>query len=152
MARMHARKKGVSGSTKPHRSEVPEWVTMGAKEVEELIVKLGKEGHSPSKIGLILRDQYGIPDVRVILNTKITKVLEKNDMGLKLPEDMQSLINKAVSLNSHCEKHNHDKHNMRAKLLIESKIRRLAKYYIGTKKLPADWRYDAKNARLLVTK
>ena len=152
MARMHARKKGVSGSTKPNRSEVPDWVSLGAKEVEELIVKLGKEGHSPSTIGLILRDQYGVPDVRVILNTKITKVLEKNDMGLKLPEDMQSLINKAVALNSHCSKHNHDMHNKRAKLLVESKIRRLAKYYIRSKKLPSDWRYDPHNARLLVSK
>ena len=149
---MHARRKGVSGSTKPTESKSKDWVTYSEKEVEDLILKLSKDGHTPSKIGLILRDQYGIPDVRVLLGTKVTKVLEKNGMGLKLPEDLQSLLNKAVKLDTHNEKHSHDMHNRRAKILVESKIRRLAKYYISGGKLPKGWRYDKKTAKLLVTK
>jgi small subunit ribosomal protein S15 len=37
-------------------------------------------------------------------------------------------------------------------MLIESKIRRLSKYYLKNNVLPAGWRYDPDKARLLVTK
>jgi len=149
---MHARKKGKSGSTKPVREESPDWVSYSKDEVEELIIKLSKDGNAPSKIGLVLRDQYGIPDVRAIMGKKVTKVLESNNMGLKLPEDLQNLINKAVALNTHLDKHSRDRHNKRSQILIESKIRRLAKYYKRGGKLPKDWRYDPQKARLLVSK
>lgn len=149
---MHARKKGSSKSKRPKQDSVPEWVGYSKEEVAELIVKLSKDGNSPSKIGLILRDQYGIPDVRPIIGKKITKVLEENNMGLSLPEDLQSLINKSVALRVHIEKHSHDRHNKRGLHLIESKIRRLTKYYRRSGKLPADWRYDPEKARLLVSK
>jgi small subunit ribosomal protein S15 len=149
---MHSRKKGKSKSVKPDREGVPEWVSYSKQDVEELIVKLAKEGNNPSKIGLMLRDSYGIPDVRPIMGMKLTKVLEKNEMGLKLPEDMQSLINKSVALRSHTDKHKKDAHNRRALDLMDSKLRRLSKYYVRSGKLPADWRYDSEKAKLLVSK
>jgi small subunit ribosomal protein S15 len=149
---MHSRRRGKSKSKKPEREGIPEWVAYTREDVEELIVKLAKDGNNPSKIGLILRDQYGIPDVRPILGMKLTKALEKNDLGLKLPEDLQSLINKAVALRVHIEKNPRDKHNRRGLHLVESKIRRLTKYYLKSGRLPAGWRYDPEQARLLVSK
>lgn len=149
---MHSRKKGKSKSVKPDRSSVPEWVPYGAAELEELIVKLAKDGNTPSRIGLILRDQHGVPDVRPIVGVKLTQVLARNKLGLKIPEDMQSLINRAVALMDHVGSHKRDNHNKRALHLIESKIRRLTKYYTRSGKLPADWRYDKETARLLVSK
>lgn len=152
MARMHSRKGGKSKSKKPDRQGVPEWVTYGPQDVEELIVKLTKEGNNPSRVGTILRDQYGIPDVRPIMGMKMQHVLAKNNLALKLPEDLQNLINKSVALRVHTDKHRKDNHNRRALNLMESKIRRLVKYYIGSGKLPDDWRYDSEKARLLVSK
>jgi len=149
---MHTRRKGKSKSAKPDREGIPEWVTYNKAEVEELIVKLSKDGHIPSRIGLLLRDLYGIPDVRPIMGMKITQVLEKNKIVPKLPEDLQSLINSAVKLMAHLEKHKKDNHNRRGLFLMESKIRRLTKYYIRHGKLPADWRYDSDKARLLASK
>jgi small subunit ribosomal protein S15 len=149
---MHSRRKGRSKSKKPSREGSPDWVSLSKAEVEELIIKLAKDGNNPSKIGLILRDQYGVPDVRPIIGCKITKVLEDNKMGLKLPEDLQSLINKAVALNNHLDKNSRDKHNRRGLMLIESKIRRLSKYYIREGKLEKGWRYDPEKARLIATK
>ena len=35
MARMHARRRGKSGSTRPLVTENPEWVPIGEKEIEE---------------------------------------------------------------------------------------------------------------------
>lgn len=39
----------------------PEWVTYSDEEIEEMNFKIYKEGKSTSEIGIILRDQYGIP-------------------------------------------------------------------------------------------
>ena len=61
MARIHSRKKGKSGSTRPPRLEKPEWVERSKKEVEDDVVKLAKKGHSKSMIGTILRDSHGVP-------------------------------------------------------------------------------------------
>ncbi len=48
----------------------PEWVTYSNEEIEEFILKFTKEGKSPSEIGVILRDQYGIPSVKAITGEK----------------------------------------------------------------------------------
>ena len=42
----------------------PEWVTYSNEEIEEMILKFNREGKSTSEIGIILRDQYGIPKVK----------------------------------------------------------------------------------------
>ncbi|MFH1125672.1 MAG: 30S ribosomal protein S15, partial [Candidatus Altiarchaeota archaeon] len=98
---MHARKKGKSKSTKPVREEIPEWVSYSKDEVVELVLKLAKAGNTPSRIGLVLRDQYGIPDVQQLAGEKVTEILEKNNAGLSLPEDLHSLMRKAVKLRGH---------------------------------------------------
>ena len=72
MARMYSRKKGKSGSKKPLKATLPTWVRYKSKEVELLITRLAKEGATPSHIGLILRDTYGIPNEKIITNKKIT--------------------------------------------------------------------------------
>ncbi|HNB04257.1 MAG TPA: 30S ribosomal protein S15, partial [Methanoregulaceae archaeon] len=59
MARIHARRRGDSGSVRPHRSEAPSWSNTDVKAIEKVIVDLKKEGYSSSRIGLVLRDQYG---------------------------------------------------------------------------------------------
>ena len=55
----------------------PEWTEYSNEEIEELVLKLRKEGKSTSVIGVILRDQYGIPDVKTVTGNKITAILSK---------------------------------------------------------------------------
>ena len=128
----------------------PEWVEYSTEEIEELILKLTKEGNSTSKIGIILRDQYGIPDVKLITGQKITKILEKHDQGLEYPEDLMNLIRRAVNIRDHLEENPKDLHTRRGLRIIESKIRRLVKYYTKEGVLPEGWRYDPRSAALLV--
>ena len=128
----------------------PEWVEYSTEEIEELILKLTKEGNSTSKIGIILRDQYGIPDVKLITGQKITKILEKHDQGLEYPEDLMNLIRRAVNIRDHLEENPKDLHIRRGLRIIESKIRRLVKYYTREGVLPEGWRYDPRSAALLV--
>ena len=75
MARIHARRRGKAGSVKPLLAPTPSWVSYNGSEVEALVVKLSKQGLSTSKIGLVLRDSYGVPDVEKITKKKITKIL-----------------------------------------------------------------------------
>jgi len=141
MARMHARKRGKSGSKKPLATTPPSWVNYKSEEVEKLVEKLAKQGLSASKIGLVLRDSYGIPDVEKITKKKITKILKEKGLAPKIPEDLQNLIARAMQVKKHLEVHRKDKVSKRGLQLIESKIRRLEKYYKRTKKLPLDWKY-----------
>ena len=149
MARMHTRKKGKSGSKHPIRIGKPDFVSYEEAEIEELIVKLSKEEKSPSVIGIILRDQYGIPSVKDVTGKKIGYYLEKNSLGTKLPEDLTNLIKTALSLRKHIASNHKDIHNKRSLHLAESKILRLSKYYRKSGKIPENWRYDPESARLL---
>ena len=72
MARIYARRKGKSGSKKPFRAESPEWCELSAREVEEKVVELAKQGLSTAQIGMVLRDSYGVPDVKLLTGKKIS--------------------------------------------------------------------------------
>ncbi len=148
MARMHSRRKGKAGSTKPATKSIPSWVRYTASEVELLIMKLAKEDKTPSQIGMILRDVYGIPDVRTLTNKKIVEILDEKNLGQKLPEDLLALITKAVSIRKHIGQNKQDMTAHRGLLLTESKIKRLVKYYKNTGKLPETWKYDPEQAKI----
>lgn len=126
------------------------WMTYNAKEIEQLIIKLAKAGNKPSKIGLVLRDSYGIPSVRAVTKSKIGGVLEKNKIKPELPEDLTNLIKKELAVLKHMEKNKHDMTSKRGLQLTESKIRRLTKYYKRVGRLPKDWKYDLNRAKLIV--
>ncbi len=64
MARMHARRRGSSGSVRPNRKDVPEWFNTDLAEIEKQVIEMKKEGVSSSVIGMVLRDKYGVPDIK----------------------------------------------------------------------------------------
>lgn len=150
MARIHARKKGRSSSTRPFRPEKPEWVVMKPKEIERVVLRLADEGYSTSVLGMKLRDQYGVPSVKLSVGKSILKILAENKRTPKLPEDIRNLMKKAVNLGEHLAENPKDLHNRRALGLTEAKIRRLMRYYKVKGTLPKDWNYDLKMAKLLV--
>lgn len=150
MARMHSRKKGKSGSTKPLKKEKYSWMNYKEKEVELLVVKLAKEGNPISRIGLILRDTYGIPDVKSVTKSSISQILEKKKLLPKLPENLTDLLKRVIDLQKHLELNKKDVVAKRGLQLTESKVRRLVKYYKNTGKLPADWNYNPNRVRLLI--
>lgn len=121
-----------------------------AKEAQELVISLANAGHSQSKIGLILRDEHGIPNFKDLTNKSIGSVLEDNKLKADLPEDLLSLIRKSVMLYNHLDKNKKDFSAKRGYELTVSKIRKLSKYYIKKQKLPSDWRYSPEKAALLV--
>ncbi|MBI4020092.1 MAG: 30S ribosomal protein S15 [Candidatus Aenigmarchaeota archaeon] len=149
MARMYSRRKGKSGSHKPMEKKAL-WVTYKPSEVEDIIVKLAKKGVPANRIGLQLRDEYGIPYVRSAVNKKVSSILKEHSLAPSMPDDLYSLLKKSVSLHNHMAKNKRDYTSKRGLEITESKIRKIAKYYKQQKILPQDWRYDIDMARLLV--
>jgi len=121
-----------------------------AGKVEELVVKLAKEGHSASKIGIILRDQYEVPSVKQAVGKSIMQILEARGIKHELPEDLMNLIKKAVALHRHLARNRKDFASKHGLGLVEAKINRLAKYYVRMGVLPTGWRYEPEKAVLLV--
>lgn len=126
------------------------WVSYSSKEVEDIVIKLAKQGTQSNKIGLALRDQYGIPSVKVSAGKSLTKILKEGSIYPNIPEDMFNLLKRAVNIRFHLEKNKKDYTSHRGLEIVESKIRRLAKYYKSSKVLPVDWKYDPERARLIV--
>jgi len=148
MAKMHSRKKGKAGSKRPL---IPaKWVEYKDKEVESLVIKLYKSGLRIADIGRILRDQYGIPSVKAITKKTISEILEENKLLPELPEDLFNLLKKAVRLREHLIKNKKDYTSKHGLELLESKIRRLIKYYVKENKLPKGFVYEPERAKLLI--
>jgi small subunit ribosomal protein S15 len=138
---MYTRKRGKSGSTRPVSKRIPTWCKYTQEEVEDLVVKLAKDGASMSSIGMILKDQYGIPLVTQITGKKMGDILKENGLKSPLPEDLQKLMERVERLKGHLEKNQKDTHNKRALIFTESKIHCLSKYYKRRGILPKDWKY-----------
>ena len=150
MARMHARRKGKSGSTHPiERDKHPDWSPLNPREIESRLIELAKSGKPSSEIGLILRDQYAVPDVKLATGKKISKIIEDNQMKPEIPEDLRNLIRTALQLKKHLETNRKDLKNKRNLQLTESKIRRLTKYYHTQNRLPDKWKYSPEQAKLM---
>lgn len=152
MARMYSRKHGKSGSKKPPYKIVPKWMEYDKKKVEELVVGLAKEKYTSAQIGIILRDQYGIPDVEIATKKSIAKIMKEHELYPSMPEDMMSFLRKAVILRDHLQRNKKDKLSKKGLINLESKIRRLGKYYSRTGELPKNWVYSPEEAKLIVQK
>ena len=150
MGRMHSKGKGISRRSLPYRKAPPSWVQISASDLNEQIVKMAKRGQSPSQIGVVLRDQYGIPQVKGVTGSKILRILKVAGVAPQLPEDLYHLIKKAVNVRKHIEKFRADRDGKFRLILIESRIHRLARYYRSVKSLPPTWRYQSKKADTLI--
>lgn len=150
MARMHARRRGASGSKRPLVSASPKWVPLSGSEIEEQVVQLASQGLTMAKIGLVLRDQYAVPNVRLATGKSVGEILAARGPKSELPEDLSQLVKRAASLRTHLKANVKDLHNARGLHLIEAKIRRLTKYYQRNGILPTTWTYALDRAELQV--
>lgn len=142
MAKMHSRARGNAGSKKPLKATAPTWARYKPKEIELLVGKLAKEGKSSSEIGIILRDSYGVPNVKLLTGKRLQEILADKKQLPKLPEDLMALMKSSVLVRKHMEANPQDMTAVRGLQLTESKIKRLVKYYKEVNKLAPDWKYD----------
>ncbi|MGI0134081.1 MAG: 30S ribosomal protein S15 [Candidatus Micrarchaeaceae archaeon] len=149
MARMHSKKHGKSRSVKPVMAEATP-SQLSKEQIEELIVGYAKQGTSPAIIGERLKKEHGVPYIKHALGRRLVTVLKEKKLSTEIPSDMLTLMKKAVNLRSHLSRNGQDTNNRIRLNRIEAKIWRLTKYYISEGDLPATWRYDPKQAELII--
>ncbi len=148
MGRMHTHRHGKSHSIRPVTLRAPSWITLGPKEIEELVVKYTKDGLTPSQIGIKLRDQHSIPLIKPITKKGIGEILEENDLKAEMPEDLENIVKKAVGLQKHLKANRGDYRNVRSLELLEAKVHRLSVYYKRIGRIPKTWKYKSVVAQL----
>ncbi len=141
MARLYTSKRGKSGSTRPISKKAPTWCKYTPEEVEALVLKLSREGNSPSTIGMLMRDRYAVPLVKSLTGKTVQELLQTANQAGALPEDLSALLKKADHVRRHLEKNRKDYVNKRSLAMVESKIHRLVKYYRGKGQLRPEWEY-----------
>jgi len=150
VSRIHSGRKGRAGSHRPFPLTRPDWVTLSAEEVAQQAVQLAKGGRSAAQVGLALRDGLGVPSSRAVTGKRLAVVLAEGGVTAEVPDDLQALLKRVVHLQRHLATHPNDLANRRGLTLMESRIRRLARYYRQHRRIPESWRYSAAGAALQV--
>lgn len=92
-----------------------DWIKIKPAELERIIIEIYKQGETPAKIGMILRDKYGIPKAK-LLGKRIEKILKDAKMPIK--SQKEAIQEKIEHLSQHIEKNKHDQ-SARKKLAKE---------------------------------
>jgi len=150
MARLHTRMHGKSKSRKPVEFEASPDIDM--KKLEEAIIAYAKQGMRSNTIGQKIKDVHKIGYLKPVLGKRLSKFLEEKGLQGELPTDMLDLMRKAVNMRKHLVGNHKDVHNTTRLHRVESKIWRLSKYYIGSGRLPTNWKYDPEKAALIIKK
>ncbi len=83
-----------------------EWSDKKPKEIESLIIELHKKSNTPEKIGLILRDKYGIPKTKKLIGKRISKIIKEAKEEI-VPEK-KGVQGKIEKLEKHIKLNKHD--------------------------------------------
>lgn len=108
----------------------PTWVKMKEPELKNLIVELS-EKYSPSQIGMILRDQYGIPTTKVF-GKKLKAYLV--ELGIEKNEDLENAEIKVESLKEHLKNNVTDRKAKHKLQHAQSRLNITRKYFARKKK------------------
>lgn len=105
----------------------PVWLKYTKDEVKEIILKLIEKSPelTAEKIGLVLRDNYGIPGTR-IYSFKISDVL-KEAKKYKSPE-VANLTSKVEKLENHASKNKQDQRTLRSIIITKAKLKKVQDY------------------------
>jgi len=103
----------------------PIWVKMKEPELKKTILELS-EKHSPSQIGFILRDQYGIPTTKVF-GKKLNTYLK--ELGIERNEDLENAEKKVDKMKEHLKNNITDRHAKHKLQHAQSRLNITRKYF-----------------------
>ena len=99
------------------------WVTAKPEDVKSKIIELAKQGMTSEKIGLVLRDQHGIPRAK-LLGVRVKAVLL--EAGLWQDGEHVALSAKVDKLSKHVAKHKHDYKGERSLVRNTVRVKKLS--------------------------
>ncbi|HUC39009.1 MAG TPA: 30S ribosomal protein S15 [Candidatus Acidoferrum sp.] len=150
MARMHTKKKGKSASKKPLIANATNESGLSNEKIADIIEGYAKQGMDPALIGERLKREHKVLYLRHATGKRMLTILQEKGLAGQVPSDMLQLMKKAVGMRAHMAVNTKDVHARVRLGRVESKIWRLTKYYIRENRLPKGWRYDPKEAELLI--
>ena len=105
----------------------PVWLKYTEDEVREIILKIAEKDSNltAEKIGLVLRDNYGIPATK-IYGFKISEVLKKAEK-YESP-DIKNLKSKTANIQKHLERNKGDKRTGRSLIITKAKLKTVESY------------------------
>lgn len=115
----------MAKAKKVNKEEKPLWLKYSEEEVKQIIVKLANKGITSEKIGLILRDQYGIPKAK-LYNLKISRVLGEKELFEE--PTLKNLKAKVEKMKKHVSVHKHDQVGRRSETISKAKLKKIEEY------------------------
>ncbi len=103
----------------------PTWVKMKEPELKKVILELS-EKYAPSQIGIILRDQYGIPTTKVF-GKKLKAYLK--ELGIDKNEDLENAEKKVTGLKEHLKNNITDRSAKHKLQHAQSRLNIIKKYF-----------------------
>jgi ribosomal protein S15P/S13E len=105
----------------------PIWLKYTEQEIKEIILKLIEKQPELTceKIGLVLRDNYGIPKTK-IYGFSISEVLK--EANKYQDPDLKNLTLKIENLEKHLGKNHGDKKTGRSLILSKAKLKKVVEY------------------------
>jgi small subunit ribosomal protein S15 len=103
----------------------PTWVKMKEPELKKVILELS-EKYAPSQIGLVLRDQYGIPTTKVF-GKKLKAYLK--ELGIEKNEDLENAEKKVDRMKEHLKNNITDRSAKHKLQHAQSRLNIIKKYF-----------------------
>jgi len=103
----------------------PTWVKMKEPELKKIILELS-ETYAPSQLGIILRDQYGIPTTK-IFGKKLKAYLK--ELGIDRNEDLENATKKIDNLKEHLKNNITDRSAKHKLQHAQSRLNIIKKYF-----------------------
>ncbi len=103
----------------------PSWVKMKEPELKKVVAELA-EKNSPSKIGFILRDKYGIPTTKVY-GKRLKEYL--TELKIERNEDLENIEKKVTRLKEHLKSNITDKKAKHKLQKSQSRLNKTRKYF-----------------------
>ena len=125
-----------------------DWVKLTPEQIGKLVVEMNKEGLNASQIGIRLRDEHANSSIKSVTGKSMKEFMEENGIKQEIPEDLEALVKRALSLQNHLKSNKGDRKNVRSLELLEAKVHRLSKYYKKKNVIPKNWKYKAVIAQL----
>lgn len=125
-----------------------DWVKLTPEQIGKLVVEMNKEGLNASQIGIKLRDEHAISSIKSVTGKNMKQFMEENGINQEIPEDLEALVKRALSLQNHLKSNKGDRKNVRSLELLEAKVHRLSKYYKKKNTIPKNWKYKSVIAQL----
>ncbi len=103
----------------------PTWVKMKEPELKKLVAELS-EKYAPSQVGIVLRDQYGIPTTKIF--GKKLKAYYK-DLGIEYNEDLINAEKKVDNLKEHLKTNITDRKSKHKLQKAQARLNITKKYF-----------------------